>query len=130
MNLQQLKYAVEIARVGSISKAAKNLYMGQPNLSKSIKELEAELGQTLFSRTARGVQPTRAGEDLAGREPFPAVPERRRARRAPAHGGAARQLYFKCIQRLCRAAFRHRHRAGPGLPRDKFHGHPARRGQR
>ena len=54
MNLQQLKYAVEIARVGSISKAAKNLYMGQPNLSKSIKELEAELGQTLSSRTARG----------------------------------------------------------------------------
>ena len=66
MNLQQLKYAVEIARVGSISKAAKNLYMGQPNLSKSIKELEAELGQTLFSRTARGVQPTRAGEDFLG----------------------------------------------------------------
>ena len=47
MNLQQLKYAVEIARVGSISKAAKNLYMGQPNLSKSIKELEEIRQRTL-----------------------------------------------------------------------------------
>ena len=131
MNLQQLKYAVEIARVGSISKAAKNLYMGQPNLSKSIKELEAELGQTLFSRTARGVQPTRAGEDFLGYarsilSQVESLSQLYRKDGAP----AARQLYFKCIQRLCRAAFRHRHRAGPGLPRDKFHGHPARRGQR
>ncbi|MFQ7158495.1 MAG: LysR family transcriptional regulator [Ruthenibacterium sp.] len=62
MNLQQLKYAVEIARVGSISKAAKNLYMGQPNLSKSIKELEAELGQTLFSRRRAGCSPPAPGK--------------------------------------------------------------------
>ena len=42
MNLQQLRYATEIEKTGSITKAAKNLYMGQPNLSKSIKELEQE----------------------------------------------------------------------------------------
>ena len=47
MNLQQLRYAVEVAKPGSITAAAKNLYMGQPNLSKSIRELEAELGITL-----------------------------------------------------------------------------------
>ena len=51
MNLQQLRYAVEVAKTGSITAAAKNLYMGQPNLSKNIRELEAELGITLFERT-------------------------------------------------------------------------------
>ncbi len=56
MNLQQLRYAVEVAKTGSITAAAKNLYMGQPNLSKNIRELEAELGITLFERTARGVR--------------------------------------------------------------------------
>lgn len=44
MNIQFLKYAVEVAKQKSISKAARNLYMGQPNLSRSIKELEDELG--------------------------------------------------------------------------------------
>jgi DNA-binding transcriptional LysR family regulator len=66
VNLQQLRYAVEVARVGSISKAAKNLFMGQPNLSKSIKELEEEVGQPLFYRTVQGVQPTKAGRDFLG----------------------------------------------------------------
>ena len=64
MDLPQLRYAVEIAQAGSISKAAKNLYMGQPNLSKSIRELEEELGRPLFRRTAQGVEPTRAGEEF------------------------------------------------------------------
>lgn len=66
MNLQQLRYAVEVAKMGSITAAARNLYMGQPNLSKSIKELEAELGITLFARTARGVAPTKSGENFLG----------------------------------------------------------------
>lgn len=64
MNLQQLRYVVEIARTGSITQAARNLYMGQPNLSKSIKELESEVGISLFRRTAKGVVPTKAGEDF------------------------------------------------------------------
>ena len=64
MNLQQLRYVVEVARTGSITQAARNLYMGQPNLSKSIKELEGEVGTALFRRTARGVVPTKAGEDF------------------------------------------------------------------
>ena len=40
MNILHLKYAVEIAKTGSLNKAAENLYMGQPNLSRAIKELE------------------------------------------------------------------------------------------
>ena len=38
MNLQQLRYAVEVEKTSSITQAATNLYMGQPNLSKSIKD--------------------------------------------------------------------------------------------
>ena len=44
MNLLHLKYAVEIEKTGSITKAANNLFMGQPNLSKAIKELEYSAG--------------------------------------------------------------------------------------
>ena len=44
MNIVHLKYAVEIARTKSISKAAENLYMAQPNLSRAVKELEEALG--------------------------------------------------------------------------------------
>ena len=47
MNLLHLKYAVEIEKTGSITKAANNLFMGQPNLSKAIKELENEIGITI-----------------------------------------------------------------------------------
>ena len=61
ISLLQMRYAVEIANTGSISRAAKNLYMNQPNLSKSIKELENALEITLFVRTPKGVIPTEEG---------------------------------------------------------------------
>ena len=53
MNTTALRYAVEVNRVRSISKAAQNLYMSQPNLSRAIKDLEAELGITIFKRNRR-----------------------------------------------------------------------------
>ena len=62
MNFIHLKYAVEIEKTGSISKAAENLFMGQPNLSKAIKELENETGITIFIRTPKGVRPTEQGQ--------------------------------------------------------------------
>ncbi|MEG0662593.1 MAG: LysR family transcriptional regulator [Anaerovoracaceae bacterium] len=61
MNFHQLEHVVAIADSGSISAAAKRLYMGQPNLSKSIKDLEGETGMKLFRRTAKGVEPTPQG---------------------------------------------------------------------
>ncbi len=64
MNLLYLQYAVEIEKTGSINKAAENLYMGQPNLSRAIKELEASLGITVFSRSSRGMVPTPQGEEF------------------------------------------------------------------
>ena len=59
-----MKYAVEIARVGSINKAAEELYVAQPNLSRAIKELEADLGITVFDRTSRGMVLTAEGEEF------------------------------------------------------------------
>lgn len=62
MNISHLRYAVEVEKTGSITRAAENLYMGQPNLSKAIKELETTLGITLFRRTYHGVSPTAKGK--------------------------------------------------------------------
>ena len=62
MNLLHLKYAVEVAKTRSISRAAENLYMGQPNLSRAIKELEADLGIAIFKRTTKGISITPEGE--------------------------------------------------------------------
>ena len=67
MNLIHLKYAVEVAKTHSISKAAENLYMGQPNLSRAIKELEESLGITIFRRTARGNSVTPDGNEFLQR---------------------------------------------------------------
>ena len=64
MNILHLKYAVEIANTKSISQAAENLYMGQPNLSRAIKELENNLGITIFERTSKGVTITPEGEEF------------------------------------------------------------------
>ncbi len=61
MNTQHLKYIIEVERTSSISQAAENLYMGQPSLSKAIKELEDSLGFTIFERTSKGVTPTQKG---------------------------------------------------------------------
>ena len=64
MNLMHLKYVVEIDKTRSISKAAENLYMGQPNLSRSIKELEQSLQITIFKRTPKGIEVTSDGEEF------------------------------------------------------------------
>lgn len=64
MNTLYLKYAVEVERTGSISQAAENLFMAQPNLSKAIKELESDLGIEIFERSSRGVRLTSNGEEF------------------------------------------------------------------
>lgn len=63
-NTQYLLYALEVERAGSISQAAQNLFIAQPNLSKAIKDLEKEIGFPLFRRTANGVQVTEAGSEF------------------------------------------------------------------
>ena len=62
MNIMHMKYAVEIARFGSINKAADKLMIAQPNLSRSVKELEADLGICIFDRSSKGMMLTPDGE--------------------------------------------------------------------
>lgn len=63
-NLQNLRYALEVEKTNSVSKAAENLYIGQPKLSKAIKELEDSVGITIFTRTPKGMVPTEKGKEL------------------------------------------------------------------
>ena len=64
MDLRQLRYFVRIVDLGSLSKAAADLYVAQPALSRQVAALEAELKTPLLVRTVRGVTPTDAGNAL------------------------------------------------------------------
>ena len=64
MTLQQLKYADAVAACGSISEAARRVFVTQPTLTESIRALEEELRTAIFTRTARVVTVTREGEEF------------------------------------------------------------------
>ena len=64
MNILHMKYAVEVAKLGSLNRAAETLMIAQPNISRSIKELEADLGITIFQRSAKGMVLTPDGEEF------------------------------------------------------------------
>lgn len=66
MTLQQLKYIVTAAETGTLSEAAKELFISQPSLTKSIKELEKEMGITVFERTNKGITVSKEGEEFLG----------------------------------------------------------------
>lgn len=61
MTLQQLHYVITISETGSLNKAAELLYIAQPSLTNSVKELEKELGIVIFHRSGKGVSPTNDG---------------------------------------------------------------------
>ena len=61
MNTQHLQYIIEIERTRSISQAAENLFIGQPNLSRILHDVEQMLGFRIFERSTRGVRPTTRG---------------------------------------------------------------------
>lgn len=67
MNLQTLRYVVTIEQTGSFSKASQYLYVSQSTLSRSVKELEEQLGITLFHRTNQGIRPTHEGQKFISR---------------------------------------------------------------
>ena len=64
MTIQQLKYTITIANQGSFNKASEVLYISQPSLTGSIKELEKELGITIFYRSGKGVTLTNEGVEF------------------------------------------------------------------
>lgn len=64
MNILHIKYAVEVAKAGSLNKAAEKLLTAAPNVSRAIKDLEADIGITIFERTAKGMELTPDGEEF------------------------------------------------------------------
>ena len=66
MTLQQLKYVIITAEKGTISEAARELFISQPSLTNAIKELEKELNITIFSRTNKGIIVSKEGEVFLG----------------------------------------------------------------
>lgn len=66
MTLQQLRYAITIADCGSMNEAAKQLFISQPSLSETMKELETEIGLEIFLRSNRGIVITPEGEEFLG----------------------------------------------------------------
>lgn len=66
MTLQQLRYAVCIANQKSMNKAAAELFITQPSLSSTIRDLEEEIGLTIFLRSNRGIVITPEGEEFLG----------------------------------------------------------------
>lgn len=75
MNLQQLRYVVATAEHRTMTDAARSLYIAQPALSRAIRELERELGLTIFARSGRGVVVTAQGREVVklAREALDAV---------------------------------------------------------
>ena len=55
MKLQQLRYVVKVAECGSITEASRRLFVSQPSITASIRELENEMGVHIFERTNKGV---------------------------------------------------------------------------
>lgn len=66
MTLAQLRYAITVAKAGSMNEAARSLFISQPSLSSAIKELEEETGIELFRRSNRGISVTPEGEEFLG----------------------------------------------------------------
>lgn len=64
MTLQQINYAIVISETGSMNKAAEQLYITQPSLTNAIKELEKEIGITVFNRSGKGVSLTADGMEF------------------------------------------------------------------
>lgn len=66
MTIQQLKYVIKVAEIGSITEAAKVLFISQPSLSNAIKEIEKEARITIFTRSRQGIALTKEGLEFLG----------------------------------------------------------------
>lgn len=87
MDLQQLRYVVEVASTSSFTRAAERCFVTQSALSHQIAALEREIGQRLFLRSSRRVQLTEAGEAFLAQARISVVAADRAAEDAAAAGG-------------------------------------------
>ena len=69
MTLQQINYVLKVASVGSMNKAAEELYISQPTLTSAIRDVEKEIGIVIFSRNNRGVSLTVEGAEFLEKAP-------------------------------------------------------------
>lgn len=122
MNILHMKYAVEVAATGSLSKAADNLILAQPNLSRSIKELEADIGIRIFERTPKGMTLTPEGEEFIGyaKELLNHIEQVDSIYKA---GGAKKQKFSISVPRACyiSEAFAEFSKTLPDSPTDIFY---------
>lgn len=66
MTLQQLKYVITVAETGTITEAARKLYISQPSLTNAVHDLEKEMNVEIFHRTNKGIAISPEGEDFLG----------------------------------------------------------------
>lgn len=122
MNILHMKYAVEVAATGSLSKAADNLILAQPNLSRSIKELEADIGIKIFERTPKGMTLTPEGEEFIGyaKEILNHIDQVDSIYKS---GGAKKQKFSISVPRACyiSEAFAEFSKTLPDSPADVFY---------
>ena len=64
MTLQQMKYIIAIVQYGSITEAAKRLFISQPSLSNAVKDIETETGIEIFQRSVKGITLTSDGTEF------------------------------------------------------------------
>ncbi len=100
MNILHMKYAYEVARAGSLSKASEILLIAVPNISRSIKELEADIGITIFERTAKGMSLTPQGEEFMGYAKS-ILGQIEEVERVYKYGAPAKQRFSISVPRAC-----------------------------
>lgn len=100
MNILHMKYAYEVAKAGSLSKASESLFIAVPNISRSIKELEADVGITIFDRTAKGMCLTPEGAEFMNyaKDILDRIEQ---VERIYKEGGAKKQSFSVSVPRAC-----------------------------
>ena len=122
MNLQHMRYALEVAKAGSLNRAAETLLVAGPNISRSIKELESDLRITIFERTPKGMTLTPEGEEFMGfaREILGKIEQ---VEKFYKEGALAKQRFSISVPRACyiSEAFSEFSRALDGQPAEIFY---------
>ena len=127
MDIQHLKYFVEVVRQESFTRAAAQLFVTQPMLTRSIKQLEESLNVLLIERTSKSFHLTDAGRILYERAQeflmqyeaiFQTMADVRSVKtgevRLSIPGGAAGHVFSRAVCQLSPAIPRHRHQSGGG----------------
>ena len=70
MTLQQLRYVTTVAETGTMSEAARRLFVSQPGLTKAIRELEQEMGIIIFDRTNKGIEVSKSFSSILASSGF------------------------------------------------------------